>query len=1218
METGPPTALAQLDDARGGPVPVAADVPDTDREYDNAKELFVREGRHLMAMDHPHTIRCMGLGQLPAGAAPGICGPAPCLLLEMCESYSLRQLVVRGMAAAAPGTAGGGGGNGDYGGAGGGSGLLWLGVSHRRALPYTDTQALEWMVQVASALSHLHGLSPPLLHRDIKPDNILLRRGPGGRLVAKLADLGLCVAVDAQRGALLRKKVTGDAAVAAPSASSPRHQQQRQKQEQQQHVAHPQSTATATTAGARAGLGAASQMAPADGSPFVTINLQAAAATRAGRGRLTGCQHQAGEAPHYHPVLQGQHPPIQQQPQQATGGHQQPPPVLLSQPQPSHQNNNARNNNVNNKCRPSQRAAAAAAEATLAALSSPPHPYRAAAPSSGGGSGRHPADAAPSSLSFPIFGRGCRRAPATASGNTATAAADATVGRCVFIMSGASGAAGGATAGGSRAPVAPAAGSTTLQLGGGGAAAGGGGRGGGGEFSLTLRPELSSSSVPNETVAAGLTALRAAGIIESSDDNTAAAAAPGLLAVARSLSQPGGAAAVSAAGGVAEAPASELRDVVGELPCPGGHRHQHQHQHQHNIAADLPPQPPRRPPPPQPLPSPSSANAQALTTVAGAAAMVSGSVIGVGAWGGVIAGPLGGATTSAACGTAGAAAVGRVSAKLQRGSRTSGGAAHGSGVLPASETLSAVISGLRLLGTLLHHLAKRELAPLQRQEMEWVFGLTAKAGSAMYMAPEVHQRLPYNAKADVFSFGVVLFELLSRQLLAVAVFGTGLAARLGLRDAHDYAALVSQGYRPERPRHMSDGAWALVTDCWRADPVQRPTMPEVERRLAALLREQLQRAQQRQGGARPVRDSHSASGADVDKEGPAGKAAYKIQLVKGPSATQGRLQVQLNSPFKWQGEWQYFCDDGFTDAHAATACSMMGYKFGRKYYSTAVAYPAATDTTYYRMRDLNCDSDRRGLISTADMGADADTDDITGAVGAQQDVREASRRGLLGKASSFAGSTTMAYKITGSGKGGAPVCRARIAVGGCRAGGPMAGVECSNKKFGPAPPPPPRPPSPSPPPVQKTEEEVRMYQGGMDNWPAAYGVLEKEFCDVDAGESCIFGRVDLAIKDTDPFIFATLCSMDMDYYPVFASNLAVFLCKQASGKAYTQGMASDPMPIPAGYTPPGGFYAIIDPSEDDGAAFDGFKSIQDFGFTPTSDACPSNAIFSIRCIDGRT
>ncbi|KAG2445139.1 hypothetical protein HYH02_008607 [Chlamydomonas schloesseri] len=281
-----------------------------------------------------------------------------------------------------------------------------------------------------------------------------------------------------------------------------------------------------------------------------------------------------------------------------------------------------------------------------------------------------------------------------------------------------------------------------------------------------------------------------------------------------------------------------------------------------------------------------------------------------------------------------------------------------------------------------------------------------------------------------------------------------------------------------------------------------------------------------------------------------------------------------------------------------------GYKFGRKFYSAAVAYPAESDTTYYRMRDLSCESSRRGLASAedaADAVATADTGGV--GVGAEGALVAAgggsSRRSLQGKAPSFAGTTTMAFMVSGSGVGGAAVCRARIAVGGCRAGGPMAGVECST-------------------PVKKTEEQVRVFEGGLESWPSAYGKLEKVFCDVTAGELCIFGRVDLAIKDTDPFIFATLCSIDMVNYPTFAGSLANFLCKQASGNKAAQGMTSDPMPVPEGYVPAGGFYAVIDPSEDDGAAFDNFKSIQDYGFTPTSNACPSNAIFSIRCFEGRS
>ncbi|GIL74959.1 hypothetical protein Vretifemale_4812 [Volvox reticuliferus] len=56
--------------------------------------------------------------------------------------------------------------------------------------------------------------------------------------------------------------------------------------------------------------------------------------------------------------------------------------------------------------------------------------------------------------------------------------------------------------------------------------------------------------------------------------------------------------------------------------------------------------------------------------------------------------------------------------------------------------------------------------------MESVYRLTGATGSLMTMAPEVYQGLPYNEKADVFSFGVILYELFSRSLLLVTHINT--------------------------------------------------------------------------------------------------------------------------------------------------------------------------------------------------------------------------------------------------------------------------------------------------------------------------------------------------------------------------------------------------------------------------------------------------------------
>eukprot|EP00878_Enallax_costatus_P004189 GHUV01004418.1.p1 GENE.GHUV01004418.1~~GHUV01004418.1.p1 ORF type:complete len:382 (+),score=149.58 GHUV01004418.1:138-1283(+) len=117
-------------------------------------------------------------------------------------------------------------------------------------------------------------------------------------------------------------------------------------------------------------------------------------------------------------------------------------------------------------------------------------------------------------------------------------------------------------------------------------------------------------------------------------------------------------------------------------------------------------------------------------------------------------------------------------------------------------------------------------------EIETVYNMTGQTGSLMYMAPEVFLRQPYNEKADVFSFGVLLYELVARCLLLFTELpNTTSDPAITVW----YAKKVCKGYRPSRPTRMSPGVWSLIQACWQQDPLDRPAMKDVVAELKRLL-----------------------------------------------------------------------------------------------------------------------------------------------------------------------------------------------------------------------------------------------------------------------------------------------------------------------------------------------------------------------------------------------
>ncbi|KAF8055751.1 splA [Scenedesmus sp. PABB004] len=115
-----------------------------------------------------------------------------------------------------------------------------------------------------------------------------------------------------------------------------------------------------------------------------------------------------------------------------------------------------------------------------------------------------------------------------------------------------------------------------------------------------------------------------------------------------------------------------------------------------------------------------------------------------------------------------------------------------------------------------------------REPANTTFALTGRTGSLMYMAPEVFLEAPYNEKADVFSFGIMMSEVMQKYIMlsAVAVKGT-------YEELIEYAARVAAGFRPPLHDSWPTSIRGIIEDCWAQDPAERPSMEQVVTRLEA-------------------------------------------------------------------------------------------------------------------------------------------------------------------------------------------------------------------------------------------------------------------------------------------------------------------------------------------------------------------------------------------------
>ena len=110
--------------------------------------------------------------------------------------------------------------------------------------------------------------------------------------------------------------------------------------------------------------------------------------------------------------------------------------------------------------------------------------------------------------------------------------------------------------------------------------------------------------------------------------------------------------------------------------------------------------------------------------------------------------------------------------------------------------------------------------------------VTGVAGSYGYMAPEVFNDEHYNEKVDVFSFGVMLYNLCYRVIPALQI-----NPRTGeTEDMVVYAQRVSTGWRqPLDDARVPGEINQIIAACWSQKSQDRPSMHDVVGRLETVM-----------------------------------------------------------------------------------------------------------------------------------------------------------------------------------------------------------------------------------------------------------------------------------------------------------------------------------------------------------------------------------------------
>lgn len=98
--------------------------------------------------------------------------------------------------------------------------------------------------------------------------------------------------------------------------------------------------------------------------------------------------------------------------------------------------------------------------------------------------------------------------------------------------------------------------------------------------------------------------------------------------------------------------------------------------------------------------------------------------------------------------------------------------------------------------------------------------MTAETGTYRWMAPEIIEHKAYDQKADVYSFGIVLWELL-----------TGSVPYQDRTPLQAAVGVVQNGLRPDIPPSTPAGIADIMRLCWQREPSVRPSFETLKKKF---------------------------------------------------------------------------------------------------------------------------------------------------------------------------------------------------------------------------------------------------------------------------------------------------------------------------------------------------------------------------------------------------